>query len=255
MTNAIETTDLTKQFGDLTAVDGINLSVEQGRIHGFVGQNGAGKTTTIQMLVGLLSPTAGSATICGEPAGSLAAKKRIGYSPQEPQFYSTMTGYDYLRYMGKTAGMGGDAADRAKELLEWLDLDDAAHKKIGGYSGGMKRRLSMAQAVIHDPDVLILDEPTATLDPEGRKEIIDALQDMTDEGMTVFVSSHVLDELEKFIEYVTILHEGTLVESGPLDAIQDKVETEGGLQEAFLEIVNDDTSGDTKKTAEAEADS
>jgi len=222
----IETTNLTKRYGDLTAVDGIDLTVEEGDIHGFVGPNGAGKSTTMQMLVGLVSPTEGEATIGGEPVGSLAACERIGYAPQEPAFYESMTGLDYLVYMGKTAGMGSGIEDRAHELLERFDLAEAARQPIGGYSGGMARKLGLAQAMIHEPELLILDEPTATLDPEGRAAVIDSLETMTEEGMTVFVSSHVLAELEQFIDTVTVLVDGKIATSGPVGEVQDRVATD-----------------------------
>jgi len=221
----IETTNLTKRYGDFTAVDGIDLTVERGSIHGFVGPNGAGKTTTMQMLVGLTSPTEGEALIDGEPAGTLAAKQALGYAPQEPALYESMTGLDYLVYMGKVAGMSDGITERARDLLSWLDLSDAAAQPIGGYSGGMQRKLSLAQAMIHEPDLLILDEPTATLDPEGRASIIDSLERLTEEGMTVFVSSHVLAELEQFIDTVTVLHDGQIATSGPLEEIESGVDT------------------------------
>lgn len=232
----IDATDLTKRFGDVTAVEDVDLTVEAGSIHGFVGPNGAGKTTTMQMLVGLLEPTEGEVTIDGEPAGSLAAKERIGYAPQEPAMYESMTGMEYLAYMGRVSGKAAsDARERADDLLSWLDLSDASDQAIEEYSGGMKRRLSLAQAMIHDPELLILDEPTATLDPSGRMAIIDSLQRLTDDGMTVFVSSHVLAELEQFIDTVTILHEGRVVETGSIDAIQSQY---GG--QAFAVETSDD---------------
>lgn len=232
----IETTNLTKEFGDVTAVDSIDLEVERGQIHGFVGPNGAGKTTAMQLLVGLLTPTEGTATIDGEPAGSIAAREKIGYAPQEPAFYESMTGQRYLVFMGNAAGMEtARARERAAEMLSWLELEDAANQKIAGYSGGMKRRLSLGQAMIHDPELLILDEPTAALDPSGRRTIIESLQQLTDEGKTVFVSSHVLAELEQFIEHVTILVDGELVETGSLEAIRDQY---GG--QAFVVETSDD---------------
>ncbi|WP_336002268.1 ABC transporter ATP-binding protein [Halorientalis halophila] len=215
----IETTDLTKEYDDVTAVDGIDLAVERGEIHGFVGHNGAGKTTTMQMLVGLVTPTSGEATIDGEPAGTLAARRNVGYAPQNPEFYESMTGRDYLVYMSELSGVDGSARERADELLEWLDLDDAADQAVGGYSGGMLRKLAVGQAMLADPELLILDEPTAALDPEGRAMIIDALESLTDEGTTVFVSSHVLTELEQFIDTVTVLKEGRVVTSGPLEEV------------------------------------
>jgi len=215
----IETSGLTKEYGDVTAVEDVDLTVEEGDIHGFVGHNGAGKSTTMQMLVGLVTPTRGEASIGGEPAGTLAATKQIGYAPQDPEFYESMTGRDYLIYMSKLSAVGGSARDRADELLEWLDLTDAAEQAVGGYSGGMLRKLAVGQAMLADPDLLILDEPTAALDPEGRAMIIDALENLTDEGTTIFVSSHVLTELEQFIDTVTFLKNGQVVASGPLEEV------------------------------------
>jgi len=221
----IETTNLTKHYGDLKAVRGIDLAVERGSIHGFVGPNGAGKSTTMGMLVGTVTPTVGEATIGGEPAGSQAALKKVGFAPQDPVFYESMSARQYLRYIGTVAGVEGSVTDRVEELLEWLELSDAAGQSIEGYSGGMLRRLSLAQAMVHDPEVLILDEPTAELDPQGRSAIIEALQRLTDEGKTVFVSSHILAELEQFIETVSVIKDGQLVMTGPLSEVQASVET------------------------------
>jgi ABC-2 type transport system ATP-binding protein len=217
----IEARDLTKRFGETTAVDGIDLVVEEGSVHGFVGPNGAGKTTTMQMMVGLLEPTAGDVTIAGEPAGTTAANERLGYSPQELPLHESMTGRRYLEYMGRAAGMDrGEAGDRATELLAWLDLEDAATQRIDEYSGGMKRRISLAQAMIHDPELLILDEPTTGLDPTGRQQIMDALRDLPEEGITVFVSSHVLSELEQYVGTVTVLRDGEIVTTDSIEGIQ-----------------------------------
>jgi ABC-2 type transport system ATP-binding protein len=215
----IESRGLTKEFGDVTAVTDVDLTVERGDIHGFVGHNGAGKTTTMQMLTGLVTPTSGEAYIDGEAAGTRAATEKIGYAPQDPEFYDSMTGRDYLVYMGKLSAVEGSVAGRADELLEWLELTDAADQAVGGYSGGMLRKLAVGQAMLGDPELLILDEPTAALDPEGRAMIIDALGNLTDEGTTVFVSSHVLTELEQFIDTVTFLNEGRIVTSGPLEEV------------------------------------
>ncbi|KXB06051.1 hypothetical protein AKJ53_01450 [candidate division MSBL1 archaeon SCGC-AAA382F02] len=245
MNNIIETKNLTKEFEDVVAVNGVDLEVEEGSIHGFVGPNGAGKTTTMRMLVGTLKPTKGEAYIGGETAGSLAAKEIIGYSPQFPQFYGSMTGLDYLEYMGRMAGIGSKAEKRAKVLLKWLGLKKYEDKKVGGYSGGMKRKLSLAQAMIHEPELLILDEPTATLDPAGRMSIIESLEKLTKEkGMTVFVSSHVLTELEKFIDHVTILNEGEVVTSNTLDELAETYASEAYListsdNEKVLDLIED----------------
>lgn len=240
----IETENLTRRFGDLVAVDGLDLEVEKGSIHGFVGPNGAGKTTTMRMLVGTLNPTEGEAYIKGEKAGSLAAKEIIGYSPQQPKFYDSMTGLDYLEYMGRMGGMGSDARERAGELLKWLNLEDSKNKRVGDYSDGMQRRLSLAQAMIHDPELLILDVPTATLDPAGRMAIIDSLENLTREGMTVFVSSHVLTELEKFIDSVTILNRGRKITTSPLRELADTYASEAYVlstsdNEKVVEMIED----------------
>jgi ABC-2 type transport system ATP-binding protein len=235
----IDATNLTKHYGDVKAVRGIDLTVEEGSIHGFVGPNGAGKSTTMGMLVGVVTPTVGEAFIGGEPAGSHAALEKIGYAPQEPVFYESMTGRAYLRYVGRIAGVDGSVTERVDRLLEWLDLVDAADQPIGGYSGGMERRLGLAQAMVHDPDLLILDEPTAELDPQGRAAIIDALENLTDEGKTVFVSSHVLAELEQFVEAVTVIDDGRVVTSGPLEEIR------SGVEETYLvDSTDDDRLGD-----------
>jgi ABC-2 type transport system ATP-binding protein len=222
----IETTDLTKRYGDVTAVDGVDIRVEEGSLHGFVGHNGAGKSTTMQMLVGLVTPTAGEAHVGGERVGSAAATERIGYAPQEPEFYDAMSGRAYLEYMGRLADIDGAVDERAAELLSWLDLEDAADQAIGGYSGGMQRKLGMAQALLEEPDVLVLDEPTATLDPEGRAAIIESLRGLTDDGTTVFVSSHVLAELEQFIDTVTIMKNGHIAAAGAVDEVLSDVQAE-----------------------------
>jgi ABC-2 type transport system ATP-binding protein len=230
----IETTNLTKHYGDVKAVRGLDLEVEAGSIHGFVGPNGAGKSTTMQMLVGAVTPTVGDANIGGDPAGSLAARGKIGYAPQDPSFYESMTARSYLRYMCRVSD-AGDVGDRVVELLSWLDLADAADQPIEGYSGGMRRRLGLAQALVHDPELLILDEPTAELDPEGRASIIEALENLTDDGKTVFVSSHVLAELEQFIEAVTMIDDGRVVASGSLAEVRERVG-----ERAFLVESTDD---------------
>jgi ABC-2 type transport system ATP-binding protein len=218
----IETTNLTKRYGDVTAVDGVDLEVERGELHGFVGHNGAGKSTTMRMLVGLARPTAGEAYIDGEPAGTLAATEKIGYAPQYPEFYETMSGRDYLRYMANVSDIEDPPAERVDELLERFGLADDATQAIGGYSGGMQRRLSMAQAMLGDPELFILDEPTAALDPEGRAAIIDSLEALADSGVTVFVSSHVLAELEQFIDTVTILRNGRIETTGSIGNVLDE---------------------------------
>ena len=213
----IETQGLTKRFGDLVAVDGISIRVKAGTIHGFIGPNGAGKTTTMKMLIGALHPNGGGGTIGGFRIGSLDARKLLGFSPEHPKFYDGMNAMDYLVYMGRVSGLGfGDARKRSEELLRWLDLWEFSGKKVGGFSAGMRQKLSLAQAMIHEPQLLILDEPTANLDPAGRLVIVNKLKEIAKQkGITVFISSHILSELEKMVDEVTIISHGRVVtESG-----------------------------------------
>ena len=220
----IETGNLTKKFGDLIAVNNINIKVKQGTIHGFIGPNGAGKTTTMKMLIGAIRPTAGSGTIKGYKIGSLETRKLFGFSPEHPKFYDDMKSYDYLVYMGKVSGLSGHkAGERATEMLRWLELQEFANKKVGGFSAGMKQKLSLAQAMIHEPELLILDEPTANLDPAGRLEIIKKLRQLCQEKhVTVFISSHILSELEKMIDEVTIISHGRIVTESGVKALEAK---------------------------------
>jgi ABC-2 type transport system ATP-binding protein len=220
----IETNNLTKRFGDLVAVNGINIRIKAGTIHGFIGPNGAGKTTTMKILIGALHPTGGSGTIKGCRIGSLEAKKVFGFSPEHPKFYENMQAYDYLVYIGRVSGLGGKkAGERAAELLKWLELDEFADKKVGGFSAGMRQKLSLAQAMIHEPELLILDEPTANLDPAGRLSIINKLKQLCREKrITVFISSHILSELEKLVDEVTIISHGRIVTESGIKTLEAK---------------------------------
>lgn len=225
MTNAIETENLTKMFGDFTAVDDISIRVKEGTINGFIGPNGAGKTTAMKMLIGALNPTNGSGTIKGHPIGSISARKLLGYSPERPKFYGDMKAQKYLTYMGAVCGMSRSNADqRASELLRWLGIQNFAEKKIQGFSAGMRQKLSLAQSLIHEPEILILDEPTANLDPAGRLSIIENLKELCREShVTVFISSHILAELEKLVSYVTLINHGKLVVESDVASLERKV--------------------------------
>ncbi|MFX1572050.1 MAG: ABC transporter ATP-binding protein [Promethearchaeota archaeon] len=205
--------ELTKIYGKgkeaLEAVSEIDLRVKPG-IHGFLGPNGAGKTTTINMLVGAISITKGKAKIRDEKAGTVTAKQIIGFLPQDPVFYADMTGEDYLIYMGQLGGLQKQEARRkAQELLDFFELFEFRKKEIGTYSGGMKQKIGIAAALIHDPKVLILDEPTANLDPIGRADVIQKIKSLTD--ISVFVSSHILSEIEQMCEDVTMIDHGKIV--------------------------------------------
>lgn len=217
----IETRELTKAFGDFVAVDGIGLKIREGSIHGFVGPNGAGKTTTIKMLVGAIRSTKGTGFIKGYPIGSVAARKVIGYSPEHPSFYGNMTALDYLIYMARVSGVERDTARKAAELLDWIELGRFVDTKVGGFSAGMKQRLSLAQALIHDPELLILDEPTANLDPTGRMTILDKLKQLSQERrVTIFISSHILSELEQLVDSVTLINRGQIAAEDSMEHLK-----------------------------------
>jgi ABC-2 type transport system ATP-binding protein len=214
---------LTKIYGkgkeSLEAVSKINLRVTPG-IHGFLGPNGAGKTTTINMLVGAISITEGRAKVRGKKAGSVPAKQLIGFLPQDPVFYEDLNGEDYLIYMAQLGGLTKQSArKKAQELLSFFDLFEARHRELSKYSGGMKQKIGIAAALIHDPKVLILDEPTANLDPLGRADVVKKIRQLSDR-VSVFVSSHILSEIEQMCEDVTMIDHGKIVVSDSIRNIK-----------------------------------
>ena len=214
----VTTTGLIKTFGNFTAVDGINLEVKKGAIHGFVGPNGAGKTTTMKMLIGALRCSQGDGWIMNHAIGSLEARALMGYAPEHPVMYSNMTAFDYLVYLARVCGVAkGEAKKRADSLLEWLDLSPFRSRSGGKFSAGMKQRLCLAQALIHEPQLLILDEPTANLDPTGRLSIQDKLRELSQQqGTTILLSSHILSELEQIVDSMTMIDRGRIVVQGSI---------------------------------------
>ena len=216
---------LTKIYGKkdkaFEAVKQVDLRVEPG-IHGFLGPNGAGKTTTMNMLVGAISITSGEAKIRNDNVGSVSARRLIGFLPQDPVFYDNMTGEEYLIYMGKLCGLNKvEARKRAQELCAYFDIFKDRTRPIGEYSGGMKQKIGIASALIHKPKILILDEPTANLDPIGRANIIDRIKEIS-KTVSVFVSSHILSEIEQMCERVTMINKGKIVISDTLKNIKKK---------------------------------
>ncbi|MBN1803136.1 MAG: ABC transporter ATP-binding protein [Candidatus Lokiarchaeota archaeon] len=210
----IWTENLTKIYGrgqkQVNAVNGINLRVEPG-IHGFLGPNGAGKTTTINMLVGAMLSTSGTARIRGYKIGSIKSRRLLGFLPQDPAFYDNKTGLQYLLYMAQLNGIKKKfARQKALELIKFMDLENAKDRKIGKYSGGMKQKIGIAAALIHEPDILILDEPTANLDPMGRADVIAKIKQLS-KRMSVFVSSHILSEVEQMCERVYVINKGKII--------------------------------------------
>lgn len=216
----LKASGLVKRFGNTNAVKGINFHIEEGRCVSLLGPNGAGKTTTLKMLSGLLEPTSGSIDFKGEKAKDL--RQFIGYLPQYPAFYNWMSGKEFLVFAGQLAKLNRKEAEkRSEELLERVGLTNAKKRKIGGYSGGMKQRLGLAQALIHRPKLLILDEPVSALDPLGRREVLDMMREIKEET-TILFSTHVLHDAEEISDDILIMHAGKIAISGSLGSVMEE---------------------------------
>jgi ABC-2 type transport system ATP-binding protein len=214
---AISVEGLERAFGDVLAVRGVDLAVEEGEIYGFLGPNGAGKTTTVRVLTTLLLPTGGRATVGGHDVASEARQVRatIGVALQEAALDPLMTGRELIRLQATLQGIPGDQGRRrADELLERVDLIDAADRRVGSYSGGMQRRLDLAAALVHKPRVLFLDEPTTGLDPVSRKTIWEEVRALNEEGTTVFLTTQYLEEADQLADNVAIIDSGRIVAEG-----------------------------------------
>jgi ABC-2 type transport system ATP-binding protein len=222
---AVATTDLTKRYGaGIVALDRLNLAVPSGSIFGFLGPNGAGKTTTLRLLTGLATATDGTATVAGVRTGGTDGRlaRNIGYLDQDPRFYGWMRGRELLDMVAQLHGLHGTALrQRVGEVLEIVGLQDAANRRIGGYSGGMRQRLGIGQALINQPRVLFLDEPVSSLDPEGRRDVLEIISRLRGTA-TVFMSTHILNDVERVCDRVAILNYGHLVVEGPIDDLLDR---------------------------------
>jgi len=210
---AIHTEGLSRRYGEVDALVDLDLSVPYGSIFGFLGRNGAGKTTTIRLLTGLAHPTRGRAWVAGYETtnSSHRARRLFGYLPQEPAFYSWMTGREFLTYISQLSSLRSDEGKvQVERVLELTGLQKAAKRRIGGYSGGMKQRLAIAQALIGEPPVLLLDEPTSSLDPAGRHELLDMIDSLKG-VVTIFFSSHILSDIERVCDTIAVIHEGRLI--------------------------------------------
>lgn len=218
----IETSDLSKHFGDVVALDGLDLTVPRHSIFGFLGPNGAGKTTTMKLLLGLIRPSRGRAAIFGHDivAENLAIRTRIGYLPQQPTFYKEMTARETLRFTASFfyKGPKSTVEERIKETLHLVGLEEKADRPVRGFSGGERQRLGIAQAQINYPDLLILDEPAAALDPIGRRDVLTIMERLR-KYTTVFYSTHILDDVQQVSDTVAILNNGRLITQGPIDAL------------------------------------
>jgi ABC-2 type transport system ATP-binding protein len=218
---AISVRGLTKRYGSILALDSLDLQVPAGSVFGFLGPNGAGKTTTLRILTSLANADAGAAAIQGVPAGDGAPNRRglIGYLDQDPRFHGWMRGRELLELVGSLYGMrGGELRARIDETLDVVGLADAGRRAIGGYSGGMRQRLGLAQAILNRPPVLLLDEPVSALDPEGRRDVLEVIRRLGGES-TVLFSTHILNDVERVCDRVAILDHGRLVTEGPMDEL------------------------------------
>ncbi len=261
--NAIETSQLTKHFRDfwrrvnVTAVRDLDLRIPAGTIFGLLGPNGSGKTTTLKMLTGLLHPSAGNVRVLGGAPRDRATRQRLGYLPETTGMYPYLSARDMLLFHAGLFGIAGrDARRKADALLETTGLAAAAKRAVGAFSQGMTRRLGLAQALVNDPELLILDEPTAGLDPSGCRLVKDLLRERAASGKTVIISSHLLADIEDICEAVCILHDGRLIAGGPLREMLEqreqtrftandiRPEDQASLQDAFRKVTGQPASVD-----------
>ncbi len=214
---AIETRDLRKHYRGVEALKGVSIRVEPGEVYGLLGQNGAGKTTLVKILLGIVKPTAGGAELLDRRAGEAAVRRRVGYLPEDHRFPEYHTGWSLLDFYGTLHGVpASERRSRIATALERVGLAERMHSKIRTYSKGMKQRLGIAQALFHRPELVFLDEPTDGVDPLGRREIRAILQELKDSGVTVFINSHLLSEVEQICDRVAILSHGELAREGTI---------------------------------------
>lgn len=251
-TPAVEAIDLTKQFDKKVAVKNLHMQVAEGEYFGFLGPNGAGKSTTIKMLVGLLRPTSGTARIRGIDMwqNPLEAKKQVGVLPEGLNLYERLKGREFIRFVGTMYGLDeGTVNKRTDELLDLMDLTEDADKMIVDYSKGMRKKTSLAAAIIHSPKVLFLDEPFEGIDAITGRVIRNVLRQMIDRGTTIFFSSHILEVVERLCSSLAVIHEGELVAQGTMEEIRHMAEAgeDATLEDLFLKAV-----GASRKEGEAE---
>ena len=232
MTYSIETHNLRKVFGDNVAVRGLSLQVARGEVFGFLGPNGAGKSTTIKILMNLIFPNTGEAKIGGKDVRDPEARRIVGYLPESPYFYDYLTAEELLWFGGKTAGMdANNIRERSDMLIDKVDLQNARKRPLRTYSKGMVQRAGLAMALIHDPDVIILDEPMSGLDPIGRKMVGDLMVELKGQGKTVFFSSHILNDIERFSDRAGIIIGGRLKR---VDTLQNLLSGGKDLEDVFM---------------------
>ncbi|HPL28913.1 MAG TPA: ABC transporter ATP-binding protein [Anaerolineae bacterium] len=238
-TSLIEMQHLVKKYGDKMAVDDVSLEVRAGEILGFLGPNGAGKTTTIKMLVGLLQPTSGVVRVAGYDVQGqpLQAKAACGYVPDQPNLYPKLSGRELLRFVGDLYGLQRTQVERRiEELLRLFDLTAAGDDTFDSYSHGMKQKTALAAALLHDPRVLVLDEPTVGLDPKSARLIKDILRQLAERGAAVFLSTHILEIAEHMCDRIGIINQGRLIAVGTMDELRAHGQGERSLEDIFLAL-------------------
>jgi ABC-2 type transport system ATP-binding protein len=231
---AVEIRNLVKEFKTsfrrkpLRAVDDVSIRIMPGEVYGLIGPNGSGKSTTMKALLGLVAPSAGQCSIFGRDSMKVDSRDEVGFLPENPYFYKHLSGAETLRFYGKLCGLGGrELEDRVTELLTLVDLEGARDRRLGGYSKGMLQRIGLAQALVQEPRLVILDEPTAGVDPLGSRQIRDLILKLRDQGITVFLCSHLLEQVQEVCDRVGIIFRGKLVREGKLEdliAIEDQSE-------------------------------
>jgi ABC-2 type transport system ATP-binding protein len=238
----IQLKDLTKKYADFSAVDRLNLSVESGEVYGFIGPNGAGKTTTIKMMGGVLKPTSGEVVIAGinmqdQPQ---EAKRKIGFIPDRPYIYEKLTGMEFLNFTADLYGVNGNGFQKkAKKNLEMFSLADWSDELIESYSHGMKQRLIMAAALLHEPEVIIVDEPMVGLDPAAIIMVKNLIRRLAQQGATIFMSTHTLKVAEETCDRIGVIHKGRLIASGTTTDLQREAKVSGtDLEQVFLSLTN-----------------
>lgn len=239
---------VTKRYGSFTAVDRIDLTVPRGKIFGFLGPNGAGKTTTIRMISGVLLPTSGRVLIGpDDPARNPEeAKSRLGYIPDRPYLYEKLSGSEFLRFVAGLWGRDGkETEDRAQRLLELFSLSEWQDELVESYSHGMRQKLLISSALIHQPELIVVDEPMVGLDPKAARILKDLLRTYADNGGTVFLSSHTLEVVEALCDLLAIIHEGRVIAGGTMEELRTQVQAgEARLEEIFLKVTGGEEVAD-----------
>ena len=245
----IQLIDLTKLYGKLAAVNGLNLEVPAGQIFGFLGPNGAGKTTTIRVMMGILKATSGRVLLDGHDVVSeaQAAKAIAGFIPDRPFIYEKLTGGEFLRFVGKLHGLNSARLEeRIAELLEHLELSSWKHELVEGYSHGMKQRLVVCAALIHQPRILIVDEPMVGMDPRGARTLKDLSRALAQDGVTIFLSTHSIDTAEEICHRIGIIRQGKLIACGSMAELQGQADgNHSNLESVFLELTREQITAPT----------